>query len=232
MGQILLLIFGIAALLLPSGPVVAQTDVFLSHNAKPVSKSRYVGIEGTPYYFPDWMNGNVLLNNGKVVENVMLNYNGLTHEIEILSDDNIFALDPRGHLKIDVLREHNPDHAFRFSVDSLTFIRGFHRDLADRYATILYLGEHLALVKDFHVGKSEQDFNDLERSEMNAFRDRSAFYIRRAGDLILLRPQKKRILEAFENDVRISDFLSKEKPDLDSEEGLLRLVKFADTLPR
>lgn len=217
-------------ILLQAGTIHAQTDALLNQDAQPILKSRYMGIEGSPYYFPDWVTGSVLLMNGKVVEHVSMNYNGFTHEIEYRSGETVYILDKRSHLKVDILRDQNPGQAKQFPVSQLTFIRGFHRDLGDRYAAVLYLGEQLALIKDFHVGKSEQDFNDMSRSEMNAFKERSSYYVRRAGVLTVLKPQKKRILEAFENDARIGDFLTLEKLDLNSEQDLVRLVIFAETL--
>lgn len=211
--------------------VFGQSDSLIVQNSKPVDQGRYRDIDGSPYYFRDWVKGSILRSDGKVIDNVMVNYNGYAHEMEVRSGEKIYALDKRWHLRVDVFRDQNPNLADQFPASQLIFQRGAHRDLADKYATILFLGEQLTLIRDCDIGKVQKEFNDVGKTiSILRFKDLSNYYLKRSGALIPLKLQKKRIAEAFDNDPRIVDFLTKEKLDLNNESDLVQLFMYADTL--
>jgi hypothetical protein len=101
--------------------VFAQKDSLLVQNSKPVDKSRYDDVNGSPYYFSDWVKGDILRSDGQTVENVPLNYNGHTHEMDVLAGEEVFTLDRRWHLRIDVAEEDNPGLAEEFPAKQLIF---------------------------------------------------------------------------------------------------------------
>lgn len=210
--------------------VSAQRDSMLMQTSKLVHQSQYFDYEGSPYYFKDWVQGNVLRTDATYMKDVRLNYNGFTHEIEVQSGDEIYALDKRWYLRADISRDENP--ALETGLPArLTFQLGLHRALADRYGAILFHGTHLTLIRDFNVGKQRKEYSEFGVNNYVAtFRDQSIVYLKRDNELIPLKLHKKRIAEAFEHQDRILDFIDREDLDVKRDTDLIRLVAYADQL--
>ncbi len=224
-------IFCIALMVLECCKALAQADSLIVQNSVPVNAGRYRDIDGSPYYFREWVKGSVLRSDGKTVENVTLNYNGYSHEMEVQSGNAIYSLDKSWHLRMDIYADQNPNVSDQFPAAHLIFMRGVHRDLANRYATILFLGERMTLIRDCDIGKVEKEFNDVGKTIfIKRFKDLSIYYLKKGNILIQLKLHKKRVAEAFDNDMRIVDFVSAENLDMNDEADLIRLVKFADAL--
>ena len=212
-------------------PIFSQSDSLLVQNSEPVDADRYRGIDGSPYFFKEWVTGSVLRSDGKTVDDVRLNYNGHAHEIEVQARGNVYVLEKRWHLRVDVLRSENPAVAEEIPVEQLIFLRGVHRDLADRYATILFIGDQLTLIKDFDVGQVDKEFNTVsEKIQVQRFKTQTEYYLKKGGSLVKLRLVKKKILEAFGDDARVAEFMAKQKLNLSNEADLVSLVAYADTL--
>lgn len=221
----------IAAFFIITALSKAQTDSLLIQNSKPIDNSRYTGIDGSPYYFSDWVVGSILRNDGQTVEGVLMNYNGHEHELEVLLKNEVHILDKRWHLRADVLKEKNPAIADEFPVDRLIFQRGAQNQFMDRYSTILYLGEKYTLIRDCDIGKIEKEFNDVGRTyTVERFKDLSLYFLKTKSGIVPLKLQKKKIAEAFGDNPAIEDFIEKEKLDVGEERDLVRLVQFADAL--
>lgn len=218
-------------LVLPGIIVYSQSDSLLIQNSKPIDDTRYKDVDGSPYYFSDWVIGSVLRSDGKTVENVLLNYNGNSHEMEIKSGNAVHILDRRWHLRVDVSLEQNAKLADEFPVPNLIFQRGAHRELADRYSTILFLGDKYMLIKDYDVGKVQKEFNDVGKNiEIQRFKEQSVYYLKKDGALTVLKLQRKRVVEAFGEDGRVTEFIDTQKLDIQDEADLVRLVEYADKL--
>jgi hypothetical protein len=209
----------------------AQSDSLLIQNSKPIDNNRYVGIDGSPYYFSDWVIGSILRNDGQTVEDVLMNYNGHVHELEVRLGDKVHTLDKRWHLRADVSKEKNPALSEEFPVDRLIFQRGAQNQFMDRYSTILYLGEKYTLIRDCDIGKIEKEFNDVGRTyTVERFKDLSLYFLKSKSGIVQLKLQKKKIAEAFGDNPAIEAFIEKEKLDLGEERDLVRLVQFAEGL--
>jgi hypothetical protein len=210
--------------------ISAQHDSTLIQSGKRVYQSQYFDIEGSPYYFSAWVNGSVLRSDATYVENVLLNYNGFTHEIEIKSGEELYALDKRWCLRADVKVQDNPALGDELQ-STVTFQQGVHRNLSGHYGAILFQGKKLTLIRDFAVAKLDKEYNEFGTNNYIAkFRDISSVYIKRGNELIQLKLNKKKIGEAFDDPDLITAFVAKEKLDLKKNADLVRLIAFADEL--
>lgn len=220
-------IFWICAL---CSAIEAQTDSRSIPRSNTINVDRYHNISGSPYYFPDWVIGNILRSDGQILENVRLNYNGYSHEIEVHTEDALYALDKLWYLRVEVLLDQNIPAADAFPVRQIIFQFGADRKFADRYSAILFVGQQITLIKDFHVVKDDRGLNGPGKNVSQMyFKDQSAYYLKKEGALIPLKLQKRHIAGAFENAPQIAEYIASQKPDLNSEKDLVKLVAYADT---
>jgi hypothetical protein len=210
--------------------LLAQQDSVLIQSGRRVYQSQYIDIEGSPYYFSDWVKGSVLRSDASVIEGVWLNYNGFTHEIEIKSGDALYALDKRWCLRAEVMPGDNPELSDELPAPVM-FQQGVHRNFADHYGAVLYHGKKLALIRDFNVAKLDKEYNEFGTNNVVAkFRNTSAVYLKRGNTIIQLRLHRRKIADAFENPDLIRTYVDEEKLDPGKDADLIKIVAFADTL--
>jgi hypothetical protein len=208
----------------------AQDNPNSIQRARLIPNGRYESIAGSPYYFPVWVRGKILRSDGTTVESMLLNYNGYSHQLEVRTEDGLYALDKFWYLRGVVLQEQNVESDGIFSTPELIFQFSAHEDLADRYSIILFVGSQLSLIKDFDVRKADAGVNSPGKYLVGKeFTTLSTYYLKKSGMLIPLTMQKRRMIDAF-GDARMTEYILKRKPDLKSERELVALVKYADAL--
>jgi hypothetical protein len=69
------------------GQNTAVTETFMDISGKPFFPTQYQDVQGTPYFFDEFVVSDVQLNNGKVLKNVRTNINLVTDELHYLSED-------------------------------------------------------------------------------------------------------------------------------------------------
>ena len=210
--------------------VLSQVDSFLLHTSTPAHRSIYQDYEGSPYYFSAWVKGRLLRSDATYIEDVLMNYNGFTHQIEVESGDTRYALDKRWYLRADVYKKDNPQLGDDMP-DVVSFQLGIHREFGDHYGAVLYAGEKLMLIRDFNVGKQNREYSEYGINNFLAeFRDQSTLYLRRDNRLIPIRQHKKKIAEAFADQDRVLEFIAQHDLDVKQDKDLVKLVAFADQL--
>lgn len=215
--------------LLP-GLASGQQDTLLVQNGKVIEQNRYQDIDGSPYYFNDWVKGRVLRSDAMYLEDVFLNYNGFSHQLEARVGGQVYTLDKKWHLRADVVKAENSSMQGSHP-DTIVFQLGVHRALADTYGAILYEGEYYTLVKDYDIGKADKGFNTVgSKIEIDRFRDLSVCYLLTGTELIPMKRHKKRIAEAFGDDERIRTYVAEQRLDVDDDRDLVTLVRYADGL--
>ena len=185
------------------------------------------GTIGTPYVFTDFKKGNLYYANQQRVSNIMLNYDCYNNQLVYTSGGPLYLL--------------NSDRIEYFETDpgqdsSKLFRQIFVEDLKKRvFLQILYNGSS-TLYKRYYKDFTEADYGGAYSQDRryDEYKDRHGYFIKLAdGDLQQLKPRKNSILEILLPDKgdEIEKYIKKEKPDLKTDDGLVRLISFYDGLP-
>ncbi len=190
-------------------------------NPVPIDSFRYSDVEGSPYLFRDWPEGEVLKNNGTTYRNVVLNINGYSGSVEIRKDGEYIDLDETRYLRIAVPQADG---------DSAYFYRGLIPQEPLRFAQLLYNGQRYRLFRDFVVTMNEVK-NDLVGNIVvyRKFMPKFVYYLMHDGQLTPLRLRKKYLLNLIGQEQEVEVFLRREKLDIETEEGLSRVLAHLDT---
>lgn len=194
-----------------------------------MSIKAYAGIKGTPYLVDTWSMGSVVMNNGKVFENLRLKYD--------MSEDNVLVWD-----KTDkkIYPTKNITKSFNFT-DS-TGVSHFFINISDKeykfdididygFFELLYNGKTKLLVKrkkylhhvDPQGGYSDNKSYDEFRTEAPVY-----YWINQAGKLFELKKGKKSVLSLLNDDGTLANYAKKQKLKLKKEQEIIQLLEFYD----
>lgn len=189
--------------------------------------NRYEGTKGTPYVFEDWYPGEVFLKDKKRVIIKEMNYNCYDMEVTYL-DPSTKAVMLINKFTVDLFY-------LKSGPDTLVFVP---IQLEDKngpvFAQLLYKGKstlYKLYSKEFVRANYEGGYSADRRYD--EFADKSSLYFSLQDDPTpgKLKKSKKQILEAFPGaEKEISAYIKAEKPDLKSEEDLIELFKYYNSL--
>lgn len=183
------------------------------------------GTLGTPYVFPEFMNGDIYFSDKTVIRNASLNYDCYNNQVLIKRGEEYFMLN--NHL-IEFIE-------FRVREDSTVLFKPVF--LLEKKQTlflkVLY-AQQSTLYKHYYKDFQKADYTGAYSQDRryDEYIDNHAWYIQlNGGEIQQLKPRKKEILQIMEPEKEaIEKFLKKEKPDLKSDQDLVRLVKLYDEL--
>ena len=181
------------------------------------------GTQGTPYVFTEFKKGNIHFSNMTRVSNYMMNYDCFNNQLIFKEGNEYYVIEP---IKINYIEfQHLPDSTILFRQ---VFLEDKKKIIL---MEILYEGESTlykyhskAFYKADYTGAYSRDIRyDEYEDEYTWYIDTGSEGIRR------LRPKKKTVLKIMEPaSAEIEQYLKKEKPDLKSDEELIRLVEYHD----
>ena len=191
-------------------------DDYILSNPVPIDSFRYQEVEGSPYLFKEWPEGEILKNNGVTYRNVVLNINGYSGSVEIRKDGEYIDLDETRYLRIAVPQTDG---------DSAFFYRGLIPQEPLRFAQLLYNGQRYRLFRDFVVSMSEVK-NDLVGNIViyRKFVPKFLYYLMHDGQLTPVRLKKKYLLNLIGRQEEMEALLRREKLNIETEQGLSRVL--------
>gem|GEM_PF-808811 len=208
--------------------VQGQQDTLFATNLKLFDNKRYEDIKGSPYLFSDWVKADIIRRDSFKFRDVMLNYNGDTHEFEVLQDGRYIELEQLWYKRIEV------DPAKNKGVvevdDKVVFLQGFHHEYVDRFALLAYEGEHVYLIKDFSAVLSEKKVQNVGKAiEFKRFTPRVKYALYHQGKITSIKLKKEEILNVLGHEKTAEDFLKANKiKKTNSEEKVIMLLKYLD----
>ncbi|HMQ05703.1 MAG TPA: hypothetical protein PKC30_00310 [Saprospiraceae bacterium] len=139
-----------------------KTDLlFLS--AETYNPHKYREKIGNPYYFDHWMLGDAYDISGELYSTLFMNYNIMESQWEVRRMDKVVALDPTVFWCVIIHKQWN-DYIWKYSQDSLLFIRGLLPKNEYRFAKVVYNGKKLRLYKDMQIHESSEKIFDKGKS--------------------------------------------------------------------
>jgi hypothetical protein len=186
-----------------------------------VDQSNYEEIRGTPYLYEDWHAAKLLDTEGKYHDFSEVNFNGYTHELESKNDGLVEEFIGHAYLKIIVNTGKNED----------TFIRGIHPDFGRKIVCILYDGQEVKFIKEYSVKLEEAVMQTPGiPTVFEKFSPNKNYYLMVDSNLTKTKLKKKSIIEILGYKTEIEKYLKQEKINVSSEDGLIRLLNYYESL--
>lgn len=197
---------------------ICQNDEIIFYNSQVIDESRYQDIKGSPYLFAEWKYGNIVDNNGKTYEDVMLNFNGYTHEFEARHKDKYIRLDEKRYIQVTVQE---------VGADSIVFRRGLHMDIFDQFVQVLYQGKRVKFIKKFTVELAKNSVQNASgRADFKRFVPQTQYYTIIDYKMEFIPLKKKKIMDQLGHEKQIEAFAKAQKIKIDTEAGLRQLLLY------
>jgi hypothetical protein len=233
--------FTFATLLLFSVSLIAQTqydnrrftsamfqvDEFIKRENKDVNFLETDTYTGTPYNHPSYLNGNVYQNNELLATNVALRYNAVADEMEIKES----LTTPNEEAKV---LTKSPEIFVKIMNDIYIFAPYKGGVEGGGYFQVLYEGNSVDLYK-----KLKKDFKPERKATSSIttdtpakFTDDIIYYLAtKDGKFYEMPGSRNKKLKVFgKKKSEMKDYVKENKIDLNDENGLLRAVRYYDSL--
>lgn len=202
---------------------VSKAQYLQDVQGKPVMEKSYTDIVGTPLLFPNWVLGEVNLDNGNSYQNIPLKYN--------IVDDILYFMNPKDSTMLEFVQ---PVQSFNLKLKSgeLDYANGFPAIDGFKetsFYQVLYDGTTKLLKKSSKTVLENRPYNSatIEKS----FLDASEYFMLQNDKIQKLRLTKKVLLSLFgDKSSQLADFMKKEKIDFKNDEDLIKVFKYYDSL--
>jgi hypothetical protein len=186
-------------------------------NGSPIKASRYLDINGSPYFSDSWMEGIVQLNNGQ------------TYNLDIKYDlvaDNLLFKNKTGDSLTFVL----PVKEFKFKQLNHVFRSGFpstsNNTSKQSFYEVLYDGNP-ALLKKQSKSIWEETTTYGTANRVKNISEKIAYYIYDGTNMKPLKNQKKSVLAAFgSKSAAIEAYIKDQKLDVSKDEDLVKVFAY------
>lgn len=159
-------------------------------NGKYSDKPKYFDIEGSPFLNDDPINGTLVMNDGKKLENVPLQFDLYANEF--------IANTVRGEL-IFLNKKHFQEIIIPIDGKDVSF-RKINEEKPDQFYEILFINRDLIFFKHMFVTRKEAFSNGISKSPAQ-FSNRVKYYIKYPNEEIKkVKLKKKKMFEGFKNE--------------------------------
>lgn len=201
--------------------IINAQDFLKDPSGRPIMASVYADVSGSPYLFPNFKKGVVLLKNGNSYKEILLNIDLIGQEV-LFSDKNnskvAFQDEVSSVLFRDTVAGTATDRLFKrnFPASGNTSGKDYFEVIADGKITLLK--------RLWKVIWQEKEFNSA--TQKKNILDKSAYYVFDAEKktLVQVKMNKKNLLEIFAaHKDDIEKYISSEKIDFNKDEALNKL---------
>lgn len=216
--HLLRLIFIFWGLFLSIFSFAQATDVLML-NSQPIDEERYQGVRGSPYMFKEFRTGKLISVDADAIEGLALNFNGKTGGFEIRKDNRFIELNPKWYIRVVVEGEETDE--------PIIFQKNFLPPLKDKFTRMVYKGKKISIVEDYVAKIETKVINNVGKNEeMKRFYDKRNYYFIKDRKPVLFRLKKKNVLALLAHRKELETYLKKEKMKLNSEEDLVKLMRY------
>jgi hypothetical protein len=194
----------------------------------PIEPEDYDEIRGNPYLFDDWMTGTIIAIGARRIDNVLLNFDGYQRAFA-LKNESVSEIEKRDYLRVEVDPAMNPEHQFPGG-KKLIFQRGLHDDFENQFVQIIHVGEFLC-VSYFDVNLAETVTYDVGKNvKVRKFQSEKRYFFVINQELVHFKLKEKSILKIIGQRKDLKNYIEREGLDIESEEGLIQLLNYRESL--
>jgi len=184
-----------------------QNDTLFFTNSDVWDEDRYPNVQGSPYFFDDFVVATITRRDSFSFNDVLLNLNGYEKNFEVRDGEKFITLEDLWYRRIEVLAEKNPGLE-----DDVIFSQDAHPTYKGKFAEVIYSGKNVTLINDFHVEISEKTIQNVGKAEtFERFIPINTYRLIKDGKVSLLRPKKDAFSNALGNEKELSKFLKANK---------------------
>lgn len=164
-----------------------------------MKESKYVDIEGSPYFYGGWKSGSISDKNGKTYEGQLIRYDTYKDVIEINQEGKILALSNLIYVKFDLVfvEENSSTVTHRLFRSGFSVPKYSEKD----YFEVVYEGDHTVLkkIKTEFLEDNVSSYGS-NRTVKKFVADQRYFLLTNSGDAKEFKVSKKSFLEALGKD--------------------------------
>ena len=202
----------------------AQNPLVTFENEQPINESKYNDFKGSPYFFDDFVIGNITDKEGVVYENLMLNYNGYEKEFEARRGNKFIIVDDKIIKTVELFPKGKEALSYVFN-------KNYSATINAKYIILLFQQKKLKLLKAMEVDLNEVTIETPGKTQVNKrFMRRNTYYISENGQFQKIRLKKKNLIQVLDHPKEVEKYIKKEKLKFNSEEELIQLMKFYSNL--
>lgn len=199
--------------------IFGQQKTYLMLNSKKIEDGRYKDVNGSPYLFDDWKYGKTMNSKAELVDSILINYNGLTNNMEVMKNNVYIELDAY-HYPLVVVYGDLPG-------EEIFFRRSANKTLLNRYPRMIYNGLEIAIVEDFISRIDTKKVNDVGKiRESSTFVNRKNYYFIKDNNAKLFKLNQKSIIKLLGHKEALEEFVKQEKLKFNDESDLIKLLEF------
>ena len=208
----------------------SQTSKMVLSNAKVLPEDRYKEYSGSPFYFDDWVKGDVYNQNGDVFENMVINYNIYENVFEVLDGKKYVLLDPYFYWCVKVDKEDNDPKLMKDMMDSTLFIRGLMADNERKFVNVMYNGVQIKLLRDMYVAESVKTFQNVGQTVTNKrFNRKDSYFLVIDGEYKEVKLKKGDFLKKLGPKKELEKWLKENKNKLKKDEDYIALLEYYES---
>lgn len=209
------------------------------------NKTTYGEIKGSPYLFKDWVKADLFHVKNEPLKDVMIRYDLYEGNVEILDKDvnidseNILEVDgdrfiileDNYYQKIVITRADNPKAFGDFKVDTLTLLKGIHKDYLKKYVVVLYDGEDVKLVRTFDIIFREAKFNTPGKIEkIKKFNRKKGYALIKDKTKTEVKLKEKDFYKVLGQESVLKKYKKQNKLKLKKEQEFIKLLEYYESL--
>ena len=225
---ILSLPLGLSGQSIPGSTGYEMTEMNIMNPSKNLLRTKSAnayGIQGTPYVFEDFKKGNIFYANKLRVDGKLLNYDCHNNRWEYSAGQSVYLLNSS---QIDYFEIYTGED--RPMLLKQVFVEKLKKHL---FLQVLY-NDNSILYKRYFKEFKAADYGGAYSQDRryDEYHDRHSYYLKTAdNELQMLKPKKKSALEIMEDKSdELEKYIKKENPDLKTDDGLVQLIRFYDSL--
>lgn len=202
-------------------------QIFLSDVNGRAFENKYADINGSAYLFPDFKFATIELADGRKYANVKARLNLVEHEVNFIASNGEEGYIGKGMVKSFLIND-----TTRQGIKTYSFQTGFPKtdnQTVIHFYQILASGK-IALVKSINKNIEER-LNELSGEKSKEFAVRENLYLLIGGELKRVKKEASFFLSAMEDKKElVSQFISSNKLNFKTEDQLLRVVEYYNSL--
>ena len=202
-------------------------QIFLSDVNGRAFENKYADINGSAYLFPDFKFATIELADGRKYANVKARLNLVEHEVNFIASNGEEGYIGKGMVKSFLIND-----TTRQGIKTYSFQTGFSKtdnQTVIHFYQILASGK-IALVKSINKNIEER-LNELSGEKSKEFAVRENLYLLIGGELKRVKKEASFFISAMEDKKElVSQFISSNKLNFKTEDQLLRVVEYYNSL--
>ncbi len=215
----------VAALLLFGFSLFSQKFT-LFHNAQKWDENRYSEIKGSPYFFKDFVEGDIYDIDGKVSKNILLNLNGYTQNIELRKGSGFIELEEPSYSKVEAVTANK-----KGDMTKTVFVTTDIAQFGGRFVQLVYDGKKRKVYNDFLATISEHKTETPGKTlTIKRFAPKNRYFMLENAKLVIFKLKKKNVIQQLGHKKEIETFLKKNKIKVESLEGIVKLLEYVEGL--